>query len=77
MTSKDELFNQLVKKNIFEYELADSPHQCRCCGNTTDPTFKLIFDEEGDKDISNEQPYLYICGECYRDAINQRRKENG
>ena len=70
MGIEDEIFNQLVKLDILAYEEADSPHECRCCGAKTSPTYKLKFDEDGDKDIDNEQPYLYICAECYKDALD-------
>ena len=68
MAINDELFNQLVRLDIFAYEEAESTHECRCCGSITDPTYKLIFDENGDKDIDEEQPYLYICRDCYNTA---------
>lgn len=69
MGIEDKIFNQLVQLDIFNYEEADTPHECRCCGAETNPTYKLKFDEEGDKDLDNEAPYLYICSECYKDAL--------
>lgn len=75
MTSEDKIFNKLVELDILKYEMADTPHQCRCCGSYSQPTFKLVFEEEGSKDIDDEQPYLYICGECYKEAINNTRSK--
>lgn len=68
MGIEDEIFNQLVRLDILAYEVASSTHECRCCGAVTTPTYKLKFDEDGDKDIDNEQPYLYICDNCYKQA---------
>ena len=58
MTIEDKIFNQLVKLDVLEYEESKYPHECKCCGDTTDPTYKLKFEEEGDSDLSHEAPYL-------------------
>ena len=73
MGIEDEIFNQLVKLDILAYEEADSQHECRCCGAVTNPTYRLKFDEEGDKDLDCEAPYLYICSQCYKDALEVPR----
>lgn len=69
MGIKDINFNQLVREGVLAYEKSSSLHYCRCCGNVTNPTYKLVFEEDKDKDISDEQPYLFICEDCYHDAI--------
>ena len=68
MGLEDEIFNQLVRLDILDYEEAKDPHSCTCCGEITNPTYKLRFEEEGDKDLHNEAPYIYICSECYQQA---------
>lgn len=69
MTIEDEIFNQLVQLDILQYEVAEVQHECRCCSSVTNPTYKLKFDEEGDRDLDHEAPYLYICEECYKEAL--------
>lgn len=68
MSIEDAIFNQLVQLDILDYEEAQHPHECRCCGLTTVPTYKLRFEEEGDNDLSTEAPYLFICEECYNES---------
>jgi len=75
MTSKDEIFNRLVELDIFDYELAELTHECRLCGSITDPTYRLIFDEDEEVDIDEEIPFLYICEGCHDVARRIQEEE--
>lgn len=65
---EDEIFNQLVKLDVLDYEEAKYPHECSICGETSEKTYRHRFIDEGDKDLCDSTPYLFICEDCYLDA---------
>lgn len=71
MTMEDEIFNQLVRLDVLDYEESCYPHECTCCGETTEPTYKL---KEYDG-ISDSLPYIFICNDCYKQAREGFRHE--
>ena len=67
MGIEDEIFNQLVRLDILNYIPTDGivSHECTCCGATA--SYKLS-DEASDA-MDSDRPYLYICEQCYKDAL--------
>ena len=68
MTIEDEIFNQLVQLDILAYEPVEGgmTHKCTCCGNIA--SYRLS-DEASDA-MDADRPYLYICEDCYKEALD-------